>query len=455
MSAMHAPAEKADIWTVSELTEAIREQLEGAFPEILGQRRGEQPSSPEQRPLFISLSKTAMPRSVAVLFRMGTPPAKTSTCRDGMEVVGFGGFRSMRSGGTYQVIFRLLVDEGVGRLRRAFEALKAKLGEEGLFDAARKRELPRVPLRVGFVTSPTGAALQDFKGILERRGWRGEVWVYPARVQGNGAAEEIAAMIARANAEASCELLIVGRGGGSLEDLWAFNEEVVVRAIAASRIPTVSAVGHEIDIALSDLAADVRAETPSAAAEMISSSFLEYLESVVALREELDRALFDHLRRARERMELWRARAARFHPQMRLQNAALRLDDLCGRLQRQTKVGLDLAMMSSIIVSAHCGKSGRKNACAGCVKRSLLCKMRCALLMSRPLSSGASSFSTARMGVSCASAANSVPARVYGPVSTTEKPIWWFPPASNRPRSPLIRKEIPQKSSLMTFVKIP
>lgn len=341
MSAMHAPAEKADIWTVSELTEAIRERLEGAFPEIWV--RGEVSNLRRQSSghCYFSL-KDGDAQVSAVLFRMDAA-RQNIDLRDGMEVVGFGRVSLYAQRGTYQVIFRLLVDEGAGRLRRAFEALKAKLGEEGLFDAARKRELPRVPLRVGFVTSPTGAALQDFKGILERRGWRGEVWVYPARVQGNGAAEEIAAMIARANAEARCELLIVGRGGGSLEDLWAFNEEVVVRAIAASRIPTVSAVGHEIDIALSDLAADVRAETPSAAAEMISSSFLEYLESVVVLREELDRALFDHLRRARERMELWRARAARFHPQMRLQNAALRLDDLCGRLQRQTKVGLDLA----------------------------------------------------------------------------------------------------------------
>ncbi|MCC5839280.1 MAG: exodeoxyribonuclease VII large subunit [Opitutales bacterium] len=341
MSTLPRPAEKAEIWTVSELTEAIRERLEGAFPEIWV--RGEVSNFRRQSSghCYFSL-KDGDAQVSAVLFRMDAA-RQNIDLRDGMEVVGFGRVSLYAQRGTYQVIFRLLVDEGAGRLRRAFEALKARLGEEGLFDAARKRTLPRVPLRVGFVTSPTGAALQDFKRILERRGWRGEVWVYPARVQGNGAAEEIAAMIARANAQARCEILIVGRGGGSLEDLWAFNEEVVVRAIAASRIPTVSAVGHEIDVALSDLAADVRAETPSAAAEMISSSFLEFLESFAAVREELDRTLLDRLRRARERMELWKARAARFHPQMRLQNAALRLDDLQGRMQRQARQRLDFA----------------------------------------------------------------------------------------------------------------
>lgn len=338
---MQPPAEQAEIWTVSELTEAIRDRLEGAFPEIWV--RGEVSNLRRQSSghCYFSL-KDGDAQVSAVIFRMDAA-RQNIDLRDGMEIVGFGRVSVYAQRGTYQVIFRLLVDEGAGRLRRAFEALKTKLEGEGLFEAARKRPLPQVPVRVGFVTSPTGAALQDFRRILERRGWRGEVLVYPARVQGAEAAGEIAAMIARANAEGRCELLVVGRGGGSLEDLWPFNEEVVVRAMAASRIPTVSAVGHEIDVALSDLAADVRAETPSAAAEMISSAFLDFAETFAGALEELHRAVADRFRRARERVELLEARLGRFHPQMRLQNAALRLDDAQGRMQRQAQQRLDAA----------------------------------------------------------------------------------------------------------------
>jgi exodeoxyribonuclease VII large subunit len=189
---------------------------------------------------------------------------------DGLDVICHGHVDVYAPRGSYQLVVDQLQPKGVGALELALRKLREKLAAEGLFDPARKRKLPAFPRRLAFVTSPTGAAVRDFLEVLRRR-WRGvDVLVIPARVQGDGAAQEVVAGIRLANRLAARpDILIVGRGGGSLEDLWTFNEEAVVRAIAASRIPTVSAVGHEIDVTLSDLAADVRALTPSEAAERV------------------------------------------------------------------------------------------------------------------------------------------------------------------------------------------
>ena len=156
-----------------------------------------------------------------------------------------------------------------------------------MFAAERKRPLPTMPLTIGFITSPTGAAVQDFLRILKRRSWRGRVVVLPAKVQGEGAAAEMVAMLELAQTLKAFDLLVIGRGGGSLEDLWAFNEEVLVRAVAASRVPVISAVGHEIDFTLCDFVADARAETPSAAAELISSGFVAETERLARLAKAL------------------------------------------------------------------------------------------------------------------------------------------------------------------------
>ena len=189
---------------------------------------------------------------------------------DGLDVVCHGHLDVYAPRGSYQLVIDELQPKGVGALEMALRKLRDKLAAEGLFDADRKRKLPTFPRRVAFVTSPTGAAIHDFLQVLRRR-WRGvDVLVIPARVQGEGAAKEIADGIRTANRlSPRPDVLVVGRGGGSLEDLWSFNEEVVVRAIAASKIPTVSAVGHEIDVTLADLVADVRALTPSEAAELV------------------------------------------------------------------------------------------------------------------------------------------------------------------------------------------
>src|SRR5687768_8444001 len=221
---------------------------------------------------------------------------------DGLDVICHGHIDVYAPRGSYQLVIDELQPKGMGALELALRKLREKLAAEGLFDPARKRKLPAFPLRLAFVTSPTGAAVRDFLEVLRRR-WRGaDVLVIPARVQGDGAAAEIVAGIRLANRlSPPPDVLVVGRGGGSLEDLWAFNEEPVVRAIAASRIPTVSAVGHEIDVTLSDLAADVRALTPSEAAERVVPASEEISARMRAYQQRLRHA-------AHRRVMLLRAR---------------------------------------------------------------------------------------------------------------------------------------------------
>ena len=222
--------------------------------------------------------------------------------RDGLQVVAYGEVGVYEPRGQYQLVVKTLVDDGVGALQREYEALKRRLSEEGLFDPGRKKPVPQMPATVGFLTSPTGAAVQDFMRILIRRGWRGRVVVLPSRVQGEGAAAEMVAMLGLAEALGIFDLIVIGRGGGSIEDLWAFNEEPLVRAVAACRVPTISAVGHEVDFTLCDFAADVRAETPSAAAELISSEFVRFAERTGSARQAIEGALTEAISRARERV---------------------------------------------------------------------------------------------------------------------------------------------------------
>lgn len=280
--------------------------------------------------VYFSL-KDAGAQLSAVLFR-GDAMKQTVKLRDGLQVVVFGQVSVYEARGQYQLIVRAVIEDGVGRLQQEFEALKRKLAAEGLFDPDRKQPLPPMPMTVGFITSPTGAAVQDFLRILTRRGWRGRVVVLPAKVQGAGAAEEMVAMLQRAAALGIFDLLVIGRGGGSLEDLWAFNEEPLVRAVAACPVPVVSAVGHEIDFTLCDFAADVRAETPSAAAELISSHFVDAVARVEHAAEALRDGLLDAVERARAGVDHARSRLRLLSPAGRIEQGALRLDDCANRL---------------------------------------------------------------------------------------------------------------------------
>ena len=267
----------------------------------------------------------------AVMFR-GDAARNSVVLRDGLQVIAYGEVSVYEARGQYQLVVRALIEDGVGRLQREFEALKRRLTEEGLFEPARKKPLPAMPATIGFVTSPTGAAVQDFIRILARRGWRGRLVVLPAKVQGDGAAAEMAAMIGRAQELGIFDLLVVGRGGGSLEDLWAFNEEPLVRAVAACTIPTISAVGHQIDFTLCDFAADVRAETPSAAAELISSRFIECVERLVTAADAMERHVRDGHGDASTRLSGLRSRLRLLSPVAQVEQGWLRLDDVRNRL---------------------------------------------------------------------------------------------------------------------------
>lgn len=271
----------------------------------------------------------------AVLFR-GDAARSRVALRDGLQVVVYGELSVYAARGNYQLVVRVVVEDGVGRLQQEFERLKRRLADEGLFAAERKKSLPAMPRTIGFVTSPTGAAVQDFIRILQRRGWTGRLVVLPAKVQGAEAAAEMVEMLALAQDADRCgvnfDLLVIGRGGGSLEDLWAFNEEALVRAVAACRLPIVSAVGHEIDFTLCDFAADVRAETPSAAAELISSRYLEWREGVAAAAAGLEAAAERVLAEARAAVTHAASRLRLLTPQAQIEQGWLRLDDVRNRI---------------------------------------------------------------------------------------------------------------------------
>ena len=264
--------------TVSRLVELIREVVESNFFAVTVEGEVSNFAAPASGHWYFTL-KDPQGQLRAVMFR-GRNRVVPYPPRDGQQVVCSGTVGIYASRGELQLIVDSLVPAGTGSLQAAFEALKRRLGEEGLFAEARKRALPAFPRTVGIVTSPTGAAIHDMVNVLRRRAPGLRVILSPVKVQGDGAAEEIAAGIADLNRHALADVLIVGRGGGSLEDLWAFNEEVVARAIAASAIPVISAVGHEVDVTIADFVADLRAPTPSAAAEVVAKSRLE-LESHV------------------------------------------------------------------------------------------------------------------------------------------------------------------------------
>ncbi|HEX22406.1 MAG TPA: exodeoxyribonuclease VII large subunit, partial [Chromatiales bacterium] len=255
--------------------------------------------------------------------------------------------------GDYQLIVEHLEEAGDGRLRRQFEQLKLRLAAEGLFDTARKRPLPGLPRCIGVITSPSGAAIRDVLSVLQRRFPAIPVLIYPVPVQGSEAPPAIVDALHTAAQRNECDLLLLTRGGGSLEDLWAFNDEAVARAIVDSPIPVVSAVGHEIDTTIADFVADVRAPTPSAAAELISPDRGEWLDTLRQWRSRLIRAIQSRL--AREQQHLRAVSRHLKHPGQRLQDQAQRLDELEQRLSRALRARLrhNEARLGALTVRLH------------------------------------------------------------------------------------------------------
>ncbi len=243
--------------------------------------------------------------------------------------------------GDFQLIVEYMEEAGAGALRRAYDELRLRLEREGLFAPDRKKSLPRFPQRIGVVTSPSGAALRDVLSVLRRRFPALPVLVYPVPVQGEGAAERIAAAIRLASERQDCDVLLLARGGGSLEDLQAFNEEIVARAIVDCTIPLVSGIGHETDITIADFAADLRAPTPTAAAELGSPDRQEWLRATRLLAERLERALRRRLSERRQRLYPLAERLARLQPHRRLYDHAQRLDELDQRLRQALNNRLD------------------------------------------------------------------------------------------------------------------
>jgi exodeoxyribonuclease VII large subunit len=298
------PAPEDRVLTVLELTRAIKETLADSFGSVWVKGEISNFKRAESGHLYFNLKEGREALLACVMWRgsamrLGFQPA------DGTEVEAFGEITVYEPRGNYQLVVKALRPGGLGALLLQLEELKRRLQAEGLFDAARKRALPRFPRTVGVVTSPVGAAVRDVIKVLRARWPSVRIVLAPVRVQGEGAAAEIAAAIGRFGRWGGADVLIVGRGGGSLEDLWAFNEEPVVRAIAASPVPVISAVGHEVDWTLADLVADVRAATPSNAAELAVRDRAEMAHRVEQWAERADRAVraaVAERRRALERL---------------------------------------------------------------------------------------------------------------------------------------------------------
>lgn len=324
------------VFTVSQAVDQARALLENTFPKIWIEGEVSNFKRHSSGHFYFTL-KDAHSQLRSAMFR-GANRLVRFQMEDGLKVLAGGRMSIYTARGDFQLVVEALEPAGLGALQLAFEQLKKKLANEGLFDPSRKQPLPMFPRRVAVITSPTGAAIQDILNVTGRRSPLADISVYPVRVQGAGAAEEIVRALRRLNETGGWDVIICGRGGGSLEDLWAFNEEIVARALVASAIPVISAVGHEVDYTIADFVADARAETPTAAAEMVVRDRRELLDQVRALRRILSGKVGDRLREARRRLE--RAQTSRLltKPLAVFEPLAQRLDDLSVRL-RGTAVG--------------------------------------------------------------------------------------------------------------------
>lgn len=322
-------AEGPRIFSVTELTREIKAVLEGRFPQVLVKGEVSNLRVPSSGHLYFTLKDEGACLD-AVLFSKDARRLRFQV-RNGLSLVARGRLALYEPKGGYQLVCEAVEPLGAGALQIAFEQLKEKLQKEGLFEAGRKRRLPFLPRRIALVTSPSGAVVHDFLRVLHRRFPNLPVLIVPARVQGEGAAQEVARGIVRAGQQRDVDVVVVARGGGSLEDLWAFNEEVVARAICASPVPTVSAVGHETDVTIADWCADVRAPTPTAAAELIAREKIELLSDLQQGRARLQRALRGQFERKRATLDKLASRVA--DPRRLIGDRRLRLDRLRQRLE--------------------------------------------------------------------------------------------------------------------------
>ena len=352
---MRRVAERA-VFTVSELTARIKGQVEDAFPAIWVEGEISNLRGPSSGHAYFTL-KDDLAQLRCVLFR-GRGRRVRFALEDGLQVLVFGGLDVYAARGEYQLVVELMEPKGLGGLQLAFEQLKRKLEAEGLFDPGRKRPLPRFPRTIGIVTSPTGAALRDMLHIIGRRFGGLRVLVAPVRVQGEGAAGEIVGALRDLDEVAGLDVVIVGRGGGSSEDLWAFNDERVARAIVASKVPVISAVGHETDFTMADFVADLRAPTPSGAAELVVREKLVVINALAELYGRLKQAMRSQVQQGRERTVFLARRRVFTDPARALRDRHRRVDELSGRLRAAVRahhrhVAHRVALATNTLSSLH------------------------------------------------------------------------------------------------------
>ncbi len=338
--------------TVSELTKEIKSLLEEGFPSVWVSGEVSSLARPRSGHVYFIL-KDAESQLRSVIWR-GIALRMKFDLQDGQEVIVRGRMTVYTPRGDYQLVIEEIQPKGIGPLELALRQLKEKLFVLGYFDPRRKKPLPTIPNRIALVTSPTGATVRDMVEILGRRWPATEVWVCGVTVQGEGAAEDIAAMIRRLNSiQPRPDLIIVGRGGGSMEDLWAFNEEPVAHAIYESTIPIVSAVGHEVDVTIADFVADKRALTPSEAAELVVPNQEELIEDLLATQSRLKELLWHRLQNAWEKWQDLSERRAFRLPLDRIHDLEQELDDWSERLHRAARKRLQQAQVAIEALAAQ------------------------------------------------------------------------------------------------------
>jgi exodeoxyribonuclease VII large subunit len=324
-ASLQSPPDR-DIYSVSRLNREVRVLLERGFGSLWLEAEISNFARPTSGHWYFSL-KDATAQVRCAMFRQRNMLC-AFTARDGQKVLVRARIGLYEPRGEYQLIIDHMEDAGLGALKRQFEELSAKLRAEGLFAAERKRSLPTLPKRIGVITSPTGAAVRDIVHVLARRFPAAAVLIYPVAVQGAQAAPEIVMALKVAERRAECDVLILARGGGSLEDLWAFNDERLARAIVASPIPVITGIGHEVDFTIADFAAEVRAPTPSAAAELVVPDADEWHAGFVRLGARLQRCVHRRLEEQRKRLRWLTGRLGQVSPTARLSARAQRLDEL-------------------------------------------------------------------------------------------------------------------------------
>ncbi|WP_198263444.1 exodeoxyribonuclease VII large subunit [sulfur-oxidizing endosymbiont of Gigantopelta aegis] len=310
------------------------------------------------------ISNLAMPRSGHWYFTLKDERAQvrcamfrqsnqrlTFVPTEGMQILVKARVSLYEARGDFQLIVDSMEDAGVGALQRAYEQLKQKLQTQGLFDAQHKQDLPELPRCVGIITSPTGAALQDILNVLKRRFPALPIIIYPAQVQGANAPEQLLHALQQAQSQNLCDVLIIGRGGGSIEDLWAFNDEALARAIFACTIPVLSSVGHEVDFTICDFVADVRAATPSAAAELVIPDREEWLSWLRGIEQQLTQHIERHLRALQQQLQ-WQYKQLK-HPGRYLEEVAQRIDDLSARMEQHLRLQLKARQAKVLTLNAQ------------------------------------------------------------------------------------------------------